>query len=140
MISRRGFFGLVAGFLAAPRARISKFAGLFPGRNYSVPFHLPTELAKMKMCRPLPLPTENLITFYSYPFHTAQEQREAAMKCVIGSYADYYSEHDGMVEIGPGCRERLDARIAAGPETAEETAARNPREPIMPAIAARFMS
>lgn len=30
---------------------------------------------------------------------------------VIGAYADYYAEHDGMVEIGPGCSERLQARI-----------------------------
>lgn len=35
---------------------------------------------------------------------------------VIGQYADYYSEHDGMVEMGPGCSERLHARIDALPD------------------------
>ena len=36
-------------------------------------------------------------------------------KIVIGSYADYYSEWDGMVEKGPGCLERLQARIDSLP-------------------------
>ena len=35
---------------------------------------------------------------------------------VIGSYADYYIEWDGMVEIGPGCMERMQARIDALPD------------------------
>jgi hypothetical protein len=35
---------------------------------------------------------------------------------VIGSYADYYVEHDGMVEIGPGCSERMQARLDALPD------------------------
>ena len=35
---------------------------------------------------------------------------------VIGQYADYHAEHDGMIESGPGCSERLQARIDALPE------------------------
>jgi len=35
---------------------------------------------------------------------------------VVGEYADYYAELDGMVEKGPGCSERLQARIDALPE------------------------
>lgn len=35
---------------------------------------------------------------------------------VMGQYADYYAEWDGMVEKGPGCLERLQARIDALPE------------------------
>ena len=38
------------------------------------------------------------------------------VKCVIGQYSDYYTEWDGMVEIGPGCLERLQARIDALPD------------------------
>ena len=38
------------------------------------------------------------------------------IKAVIGSYADYYIEWDGMVEIGPGCMERIQARIDALPD------------------------
>ena len=37
-------------------------------------------------------------------------------KVTIGQYADYYSEWDGMVESGPGCLERLQARIDALPD------------------------
>lgn len=37
-------------------------------------------------------------------------------KFVIGQYADYYAELDGMIETGPGCTERLQARIDALPE------------------------
>jgi hypothetical protein len=37
-------------------------------------------------------------------------------KIVIGEYADYYSEWDGMVETGPGCMERMQARIDDLPE------------------------
>jgi hypothetical protein len=47
-----------------------------------------------------------------------------AIDAVIGSYADYYSEWDGMVEFGAGASERLQARILAG-ETASETRAAN---------------
>lgn len=35
---------------------------------------------------------------------------------IIGEYADYYAEHDGMIELGPGCTERLQARIDALPD------------------------
>ena len=38
------------------------------------------------------------------------------IKAVIGSYADYYIEWDGMVESGPGCMERMQARIDLLPE------------------------
>ena len=38
------------------------------------------------------------------------------MEAVIGQYADYYIEWDGMVEIGPGCMERMQARIDLLPE------------------------
>jgi hypothetical protein len=34
----------------------------------------------------------------------------------IGSYADYCIEWDGMFEHGPGCMERMQARIDALPE------------------------
>jgi hypothetical protein len=37
-------------------------------------------------------------------------------KVVIGEYADYYIEWDGMVESGPGCMERMQARIDALPD------------------------
>ena len=37
-------------------------------------------------------------------------------KITIGQYADYYSEWDGMIEMGPGCLERLQDRIDALPE------------------------
>ena len=39
-----------------------------------------------------------------------------SIKPVIGQYADYYIEWDGMVEIGPGCMERIQARIDALPD------------------------
>ena len=35
---------------------------------------------------------------------------------IIGEYADYYAEHNGMIELGPGCTERLQARIDSLPE------------------------
>ena len=35
---------------------------------------------------------------------------------VIGQWADYYAEHDGMIEKGPGCSERLQTRIDALPD------------------------
>ena len=35
---------------------------------------------------------------------------------IIGEYADYYAEHNGMIELGPGCTERLQARIDALPD------------------------
>ncbi len=38
------------------------------------------------------------------------------IKPVIGQYADYYIEWDGMVESGPGCMERVQARIDALPD------------------------
>ena len=38
-------------------------------------------------------------------------------KIVIGSYADYYVEWDGLVESGPGCMERMQAKIDALPES-----------------------
>ena len=38
------------------------------------------------------------------------------IKAVIGQYADYYIEWDGMVEIGPGCMERIQTRIDALPD------------------------
>lgn len=37
-------------------------------------------------------------------------------KAVIGQYADYYIEWDGMVEKGPGCMERMQARIDKLPD------------------------
>ena len=37
-------------------------------------------------------------------------------KVVIGHWADYYIEWDGMVEKGPGCMERMQARIDALPD------------------------
>ena len=44
------------------------------------------------------------------------ESTTNSIKAVIGSYADYYIEWDGMVEIGPGCMERIQARIDALPD------------------------
>jgi len=38
------------------------------------------------------------------------------IKAVIGQWADYRIEWDGMVESGPGCMERMQARIDALPE------------------------
>ena len=35
---------------------------------------------------------------------------------IIGEYADYYIGWDGMVESGPGCLERIQARIDALPD------------------------
>ena len=35
---------------------------------------------------------------------------------IIGAYADYYIEWDGMVDTGPGCLERMQVRIDALPE------------------------
>ena len=35
----------------------------------------------------------------------------AVVQVTIGQWADYYAELDGMVEAGPGCTERLQARI-----------------------------
>jgi hypothetical protein len=97
MTTRRGFFGLLAGFAMAPRAT---WRDLWPPADLSFRnFHLPTELAKTAFCRPLPEGTPQ-------PIH---------LVAVIGQWADYYAEHDGMIETGPGCRERLDARIAALP-------------------------
>lgn len=85
-IGRRGFFGLIAGFLAAPRAN---WKDLWRPADFISP---PPAGAAVSFTRD---PQQPL------PLHSG------VLKCVIGQYADYYSEHDGMIETGPGCFDRL---------------------------------
>ena len=47
---------------------------------------------------------------------------------VIGQYADYYIEWDGMVESGPGCMERIQARIDSLPDDHPSKVQLIPRE------------
>lgn len=130
MITRRGFFGLIAGIVAAPRVK-SFFGGLIPGHNYQAPtreflgvihpsyadkFDLPTELAKTKMCQPLPEASKKVVQFFTHNISQPIPPHAGEVKCVIGQYADYYIEHDGMVEHGPGCLERMQRRIDALPD------------------------
>lgn len=49
-------------------------------------------------------------------FNLVPWKKKAKITAVIGEYADYYCEHDGMIEVGPGCYERLKARIDALPD------------------------
>lgn len=95
-IGRRGFLGLLAGFLVAPRAKISDWTRYW--RPGNLIYRAPTQAAYFVLDPSQPLPPHS-----------------GVIKAVIGQYADYYSEHDGMIEAGPGCSERLAARIAALP-------------------------
>lgn len=53
---------------------------------------------------------------HAIDYHPHAEPRTEVIKAVIGQYADYYIEWDGMVEKGPGCMERMQARIDALPD------------------------
>lgn len=93
-INRRSFFGLVAGFAVAPRAT---WRDLW--RPADLIYQAPTAA----------------VFFAHDPFQPIPPH-SGVMKCVIGEWADYYSEHDGMIETGPGCSTRLADRIAALPD------------------------
>lgn len=100
-IGRRGFFGLVGGAIAG---------ALMPWRKETETFR------NWQHADLIYSPPADRAVFWTRDKSATIPPHCGSEKFVIGQYADYYAEHNGMIEKGPGCSERLAARIDALPK------------------------